>query len=176
VEPNTSQLKTPEELLQEVQAGQQVLVYPTGQRIILAPLEIHENLTIETVSFGEELADLGLVTEVAFEVNDRWMQRMLDTDYELKHGDDEHAAIHHEMHQKIQSHCLIRRGDVLCINKFSGMDVPGTSFIAIHADDVIAKVEGLPVRLKSETDRSDHPLRNTPDGRSPTQVLVPPGS
>lgn len=146
-------------LLAEIEESTSVLTFPMNSRIVIYPVVPDVDREIHVVTWGKELAEMGVVWYVSYGANAEQMELLRDLEREKalaeKEKSHKHAKILGQQLEAIQETGLIQRGDIVAVNKFSGMDIPETNFIAIHREDVLSKLVGLPVRLKKETDRPD---------------------
>jgi co-chaperonin GroES (HSP10) len=127
-------------LLDEISRVVSVDFVPMGNRLLVHPVEVDEQRMVEVVRFQRVLPDMGVVVAVSWEVNRRQVEEL------SRLGGDV---------GEVASAAMFQVGDVVCMNKFSGMDVPGTGMVAIRAEDVFGKVSGVPVRLMREGGREE---------------------
>ena len=130
---------------------------PLGDRILVYPVEIDFGGVLAQVRLKKEMPELGIVLAVSWGVNEAVVKKMK----ELFRGEEEVA-------EQIRQQAAYEVGDILMLNKFSGMAVPETEAVAIHKDDVIMKLRGLPVKLKRDEGRPD--LDGSDEGEKPKRA------
>lgn len=134
-------------LVREATKQSPVTFIPLGGKCMVFPVEPDEErpVDIHIVKQGQELPDMGVVCAVSFDLNDEAVRR-------AQEAEDRGEA---DMAMAILRAKAIQVGDIVAMNKFSGMDVPGTSFTVIDHRDLLGKVFGLPVRLRTGQQRWD---------------------
>ena len=136
-------------------------VTPLGEKIVVFPVNLtDEAASIFRVELSEQLPDMGVVIGVGFEVNYEWIQELRRLRRVLRDPWD--AAEEAEtklLVQLLETEQLIAVGDVLALNRFSGMAIPGTQLMAYERADLISKQNGAPVVLKTDAERWDEDAR-----------------
>jgi co-chaperonin GroES (HSP10) len=127
-----------EGLLDEARSKFSIYAIPTGPRLAVYPLMVDEDRLVMPVHLHKELPDIGLVVAVSWEANAQAFAQLAA----LNPGDQAIAA----------DAAVWSIGDVVLMNRFSGMAVPETDLIVIRTDDVFMKIRGLPLRLKKRGD------------------------
>ncbi|MDX1385801.1 MAG: hypothetical protein R3190_19270 [Thermoanaerobaculia bacterium] len=148
--------------------GSKILVYPVELDLAEGtPMIAPVNLTTEN------LPDLGLVLDVGWKA-------MRDVYYELddlerrkaRESGKERAKVE-QLLATVREHELIQRGDVVALNRFSGMAVPGGLILAYERDDLVCRLEGVPVKLKTApTGRPAH-LEDESAAANPARIVRP---
>lgn len=142
-----------ERLVAEARRHSPVQAVPLDDRVMIFPVVPDEEkpVDIHVVRLqGQDLPDMGVVVGVGWEVNRRALEEMQET-------------ASSELQEAIEKSAFLGVGDIVAVNKFSGMDVQGTNFVLLHRQDVLGKVFNLPVRLRVEQDRWDHRERERQD-------------
>lgn len=162
--PETPQQELEERLLGQIEEKTEVLTPPLNERVVIYPVVPDIDREIYVFTSGKELAEMGVVWQVSYSANREQMEllRSLERERAQAHSNKshKHAKTVGQQIEAIRRTGIIERGDIVAVNKFSGMDIPETNFIAIHRNDVLTKVIGLPVRLKRESDRPDDTKKN----------------
>jgi len=130
-----------------------VVVAPMDDRVMIFPVVPDEtrpvDLTIVQMG-GQDLPDIGVVISVGWKVNAAVVEQLRKLD-----GKKSLTALDSAMRQGLLDNEFVGKGDIVCVNKFSGMDVPGTNFIVLSRQDVLCKLHNFPVRLRKDQDRWD---------------------
>lgn len=131
-------------LVEEAKRRSPVEAVPLDDRVMIFPVVPDEerpaDLHVVNLS-GADLPDMGVVIAVGWEVNRRVLEQA--------------ESASEEMQQAMLASAFLGVGDVVMVNKFSGMDVAGTNFVLLHRQSVLGKLRNLPVRLRVEQDRWD---------------------
>jgi len=160
------QIAMGQRLVEEAVAGTPVRTIPLGDRVCLRQVVPDEErpVDITVVRLGRpELPDMAVVVSVGYQVNAEVLNEIRRIDGRKNKGPADRALI-----QTLESAEFIGIGDVVTVNKFSGMDIPGTQFFVAARQDILSKVMGLPVRLVQPDERWDR----VPD--EPVEVALPP--
>ena len=142
-----------EQLVAEALGGSVVTVAPMDDRVMIFPVVADETRPVDLtiVQLGnQDLPDIGVVISVGWKVN----AEVIDQLRKLE-GKKNPSALDAAMKQGLIDNEFVGQGDIVCVNKFSGMDVPGTNFIVLSRQDVLCKLHDFPVRLREEQDRWD---------------------
>lgn len=134
-----------ERLVREALASSPVEFLPLGDRVMIFPVVPDEErpVDIHVVQLkAADLPDMGVVCSVGWAVNEGVIMRL-----------DQETRV--EVAEMLQRAEFIALGDIVAVNKFSGMDVPGTVFQLLSRQDVLGKVFNFPVRLRKNQDRWD---------------------
>lgn len=152
-----------ETLMAEIRERTSVLAFPLNERIVIYPVVLDEDHSgLWLARYGKELADMGLVFYVSYGANREQLELLRDLENRKGQArSSPERRMLREQIQAIQDTSLIEVGDVVGVNQYAGLDVPGTHFIAIHREDVVVKIRGMPVRLWAESDRPDEGLKES---------------
>lgn len=149
----TAQQELQKKLLDEIDEKTKALCFPMNERVIVYPVVLDEDKSVLGISLGKELAEMGIVRHVSYGANREQLEQIRSIEEKMQDvaGGPYLASLQAHI-DAIQETGIIEVGDIVALNKFSGLDVPGTQFIAMHREDIIAKLVGVPVRLKTEGD------------------------
>jgi hypothetical protein len=147
-----------QDLVAQARAATPFNVTPLGEKIVVFPVALtQEASSIFNVELKDQLPDMGVVVGVGFEVNYEWIKELRHL-RQLLDGNSWNEAEEAEtkmLVQLLEEEQLIGVGDVLALNRFSGMAIPGTQLMAYERADLISKQNGAPVELKTEQERWD---------------------
>ena len=135
-----------------------VIFLPSDDRLMIFPVLADETRPVDLTVIqmgGQDLPEIGVVVEVGWLVNEAAVKEMasLQAKAGRKKSADTQLAI--ARINAIQRFQFYGAGDIVAINKFSGMDVPGTNFLLCSRRDVLGKLLNFPVVLRSEQMRWD---------------------
>lgn len=142
-----------ERLVLEAVGESGVEFLPMDDRVMIYPVVPDERRPVDiyTVQLGSaELPELGVVVSVGWKVNAEVIERIRQIE-----GKKTPSELDFHMKQVLEEVEFVGKGDIVAVNKFSGMDIPGTNFIVLSRQDVLGKLRGFPVRLRRDQDRWD---------------------
>ena len=135
-----------------------VCFLPSDERLMIFPVIADETRPVDLTVIqmgGQDLPEIGVVIEVGWLVNEKAVAEMASLQAKAagkKSADTQLALARINAIQRFQ---FYGAGDIVAINKFSGMDVPGTNFLLCSRRDVLGKLLNFPVVLRSEQMRWD---------------------
>lgn len=134
------------ELVEAAIGHSPVRLVPNDDFVMIHPVVPDEekpvDLTVVKMG-GVDLPDMGVIVAVGWKVNfgapfDRWA--------EISEAEGPVAG------KAFVEQAFYEVGDVVCVNRFSGLDVPGTNMVLLARADILGKLENFPVRLKVPED------------------------
>lgn len=149
-----------ERLVAEAKGDSPVVFQPADERVMIFPVVPDETKPVDITVLqlgGQDLPEMGVICGVGFDVNAAGLAMI----YELEcggpvHGGDISGTATGKMTiEAILAAKLYSVGDIVCINKFSGMDVPGTNFLLCSRRDILGKLLNFPVKLRTDQARWD---------------------
>lgn len=164
-------------LVMEATSGSPVQFDPSGPRMLIFPVVPDEErpVDIHVVKQSRELPDMGVICAVGWEVNEgalgAWMHyrdRAADPDESEEARDT--ASV---MADAIQASGIYSVGDIVAFNRFSGMAVPGTTFVVLDRRDLLGRVRRLPVRLRRPQERWDQVQEQRRERDTEPRVATP---
>lgn len=139
-----------ERLVSEAIGDTPVAFFPGHDRVVVYPVVPDEkrpvDLTIVQLG-GQDLPDIGVIVAVSWDVNAQLLEEAAELDRKIAAGELDASVKEWFFNSK-----AYRPGDIVVVNKFSGMDVPGTNFIMCSIKDVGGKLLNFPVRLRRSAD------------------------
>lgn len=140
-------------LVRQALGNSGVIFLPSDDRLMIFPVIADEQRPVDIYLVqmgGQDLPEIGVVVEVGWLVNEKAVAEMasLQAKATRKKSVDTRLAL--ARIEAIQRFQFYGAGDIVAINKFSGMDVPGTNFLLCSRRDVLGKLLNFPVVLKSE--------------------------
>ncbi len=146
------------DLARQAEADISFNAIPLGRKIIIYPLvpDDSESKLVQTVDVSREnLPELGVVVWVSYEAMQDVYSELADLEGQIERAKGRAKTRLQGLFGMIERHKLIQRGDVLVLNRFSGMAVPGSLLLAYEPADLVCKLEDYPVRLKRTDERYD---------------------
>ncbi len=135
-----------------------VIFLPSDDRLMVFPVLADETRPVDLTVIqmgGQDLPEIGVVVEVGWLVNEAAVKEMASLQAKAagKRSADTQLAL--ARINAIQRYQFYGAGDIVAINKFSGMDVPGTNFLLCSRRDVLGKLLNFPVVLRTDQQRWD---------------------
>ena len=147
-----------ERLVREALGDSGVVFLPSDDRLMVFPVIADETRPVDLTVIqmgGQDLPEIGVVVEVGWLVNEKAVAEMASLQAKAKGKKSTDTRLALLRIDAIQRFQFYGAGDIVAINKFSGMDVPGTNFLLCSRRDVLGKLLNFPVVLRSEQGRWD---------------------
>ena len=154
------------QLVEEALGDSPVRFAPMDDRVMIFPVMPDEErpVDIHVVQLGgQDLPEMGVVCSVGWKVNESVLSDLETLDSEIRYAETDFDTTEKRIRREaLMATEFLGQGEIVCVNKFSGMDVPGTNFILVSRQDVLGKLHNFPVRLRKEQDRWDIGDAGTP--------------
>ena len=134
---------------------------PLMEKIIVFPCVPDETGGLDVVDGStENLPDLGVVMNVGYGAMAHIYDQLFHLESEINDAKGRDKTNLQARWKMIIDYQLIEVGDILALNKFSGMTIPGALLLAYEPADLMCKIRGLKVRLKRTDERYDEAWGN----------------
>ena len=151
------------DLAKEAEGGIPFECIPLGEKIIIFPLvpdDTDSKLIANVDQSSENLPELGVVVWVSYAAMQDVYEELADMEARIHGLKGRDKTVAQELFTMAKEHKLIERGDVLVLNRFSGMAIPGSLLLAYEPADLVTKLKRYPVRLKRTDERYDDAWAN----------------
>jgi len=130
------------ELVAEAIGQSPVRISPRDSLIAIYPVVPDEKRPVDltVLKYGADLPDMGVIVAVGWLVNQEIVK---------------HAEASPELADMMMRTQFYGVGDIVAVNRFSGMDLPGTNMILVDRQDLLTKMFNFPVRLRQQQERWD---------------------